>query len=1063
MMRLRGFSGIFILLLSAVVFCAAAAEQETLILKPGQSVYPLRQQLLVVDSLSGAGEYSYLIDVLYGRLILTDVPKKADTLRIYYRYSTTEAPQKLQLGIGRIDEWFPEEDQQIRTSGISSMTDVQTRGSVSRKIEVGSTGQNLLSGGLDLRIKGELSPGVFINGIISDNDAPFQDYASTQSVQDVDNILIRVYSDSLNAEIGDIYVRKDWNYWNRYQRKLIGAQADYRSSQYEGSAFLGSARGLFRRQEITPRNADQGPYRLMSGDGSEAITIVPESERIYVDGVALEKSQYTLYYSDAELFFSSDIMISSSSRIVAEFNYVNEFYPRSSLGAMSAWRFNKHMRLQASWIREKDDQRNPSDVHLANLPADSLAEIVPEEGYFMISTAMKDSSGDYVRESGIWVYAGEKAGDHSVYFYRENQNGGYVRRYDNRGRMYYSYAPEDPLSQYFPRRKVSLPSTRWIAAANLELGQQGKAHAVMEGALSTNNPNNYNRDTQNSAFSLKWDAGVPLGKVLVLKSTGWLKNPEFHAFGNLNEPDFERYLGFRAGDSVNSFVSAHAHFPQKALNSRIGMEYAAGNGTDQRMRLIAAGNPRFKNAELDYQWSQLLADTFLPHYNSRAMLRIPAGKRLGFQAEWQQDYFKPVFRAVSPYRNEKAGLAINWKEWQLGYTLRNDYDWHAADTVFQRYSRKHDLGLKLSESFFDNKISWSGNASYRYDQRESGDEHYILSGTQLSFRFSKIRLNGNLKANINRSSETKREAVFIYVGEGLGYYRLDDYGQYVPDDMGEFMMRHELTNERQDQYVSKIGSSLNWKRDFKTFRFEFAHNSNTDFRTPQLTFYIPFNIVDPDTNMIFGNLRLKHEANLLNLDGSHRFSLLFEDRYYQNFQTAYNEQISVHKERWLRYRYKPEKLILDTYYKYSTREQQRMPLGSYKVSTISHALGTDAEYLYSRSLRVSAGIKYEWVNTDFYDEFNTNWFQINGKWTWYRVAGERVFFSGTLDGVFSDYEGSLPYETANGLPAGWSWSGALRYEKRITQFVSASGFVQFRKRAVQKSVFSANIEVKAYF
>jgi hypothetical protein len=74
-----------------------------------------------------------------------------------------------------------------------------------------------------------------------------------------------------------------------------------------------------------------------------------------------------------------------------------------------------------------------------------------------------------------------------------------------------------------------------------------------------------------------------------------------------------------------------------------------------------------------------------------------------------------------------------------------------------------------------------------------------------------------------------------------------------------------------------------------------------------------------------------------------------------------------------------------------------------------------------------------------------------------------MFLSLGLDRVISDHTGSLPYETANGLPVGWTWSGALRYEKRINQFLSAGGFIQYRKRAEQQGILTANVEVKAYF
>ncbi|MCK5817578.1 MAG: hypothetical protein KAH15_06195, partial [Candidatus Marinimicrobia bacterium] len=190
---------------------------------------------------------------------------------------------------------------------------------------------------------------------------------------------------------------------------------------------------------------------------------------------------------------------------------------------------------------------------------------------------------------------------------------------------------------------------------------------------------------------------------------------------------------------------------------------------------------------------------------------------------------------------------------------------------------------------------------------------------------------------------------------------------------------------------------------------------------------------------------------------------LFEDTRSQNFQTAYNENIYFQSSRWLKYRFKPENIILDIYYKYHSRNQQRMPVNSYRVQTLSHGTGLECEYLFSKKLRASIEGKYEHITTDYNGNFLTHWIEIKSDWIWYRVAGERFFLTASLDRVISDHTGSLPYETANGLPVGWTWSGALRYEKRINQFISAGGFVQYRKRAEQQGIITANIEVKAYF
>ncbi len=1053
-------AGIMLSLLMLPLFAGTAKDK--IVVCPGQTVYALRHQLIAVDSISLKDSIPYLIDDLYGRLILLKSPEVQDTIDIYYKYSDVSAPRKKNLGIGKINTWFPK-DAVERSPSNSQLSNIKTSGSVSRQLEVGSSGQSLLSGGLDIRIGGELSPGVHIKGIISDNDAPFQDYSSTQSVQDVDNVLIQIYSDKFDAQIGDIYVNNSWNHWSRFNRKLIGTQAGFKNDRYQGAAFAGSARGKFNRQEIVARDGDQGPYRLQGSDGDNAITVVPESEKVYVDGIALKRTQYTLYYTDAELFFSSELMVSASSRIVVEFNYVNEFYSRSSMGATSSWRFGKNFKLSASYIREKDDENNPVDIHLSNIDPDSLAGITSADGYFVISTAIRDTAGDYSLNGDIWDYVGEDFGTHTVFFYRENQNGGYVRNYTSDGKMMYVYAPGDPLSQYFPRRKVTLPTTQWIGSMNMEIGQKDKAFALLEGAYSSFNPNNYNTGGNQESPAIKWNASLPIGKHFSLLSNGWLMDKDFTSFAKITMPDFERYLGFETGDSIVQLASVSASVNNSFINSNTSMEYVADVNKNSRLRLLVNGKININKADFQYKWSHLLDSGFLPYYSLNASANIPISNNFYFYTSLLNDRFEPIFSSSTAYRAQsaKAGMAIG--NWKLDYTYRKDYNWETSDSSFHSYSQKHDASIKFDQLFFEKKLQWNTTASYRFDQRETGDEHYLLTNSQLRFNLKKLGLGGSLKTIINRTSETKREAVFIFVGDGLGYYRLDNLGQYVPDDMGNFILSSELTNERQEQYVSKFATSLKWQKQFKKFRIYFSHNGSTDYRTPGLVLFKPLMIDNPDTNIFYGNLRLKHEAGLIGPDGKHRITVLFEDTRSQNFQTAYNENIYFQSARWLKYRLKPEKFILDIYYKYHLRDQQRLPLNSYHVQTLSHGIGFECEYLFSKKLRASIEGKYEHIATNYNGNFFTHWIEIKSDWIWYRVAGERFFITASLDRVISDHTGSLPYETANGLPVGWTWSGALRYEKRINQFISAGGFLQYRKRAEQKGIITANLEVKAYF
>ncbi|MCK4813796.1 MAG: hypothetical protein KAT14_07655, partial [Candidatus Marinimicrobia bacterium] len=101
------------ILLFWISLCSAGEQHDRIILQPGQTVYPLSHKLVVVDSVSGTENMNYLIDDLYGRLIVLQPPRTSDTLDIYYHFSNISAPKKMGLGIGSISTWFPEENTRV--------------------------------------------------------------------------------------------------------------------------------------------------------------------------------------------------------------------------------------------------------------------------------------------------------------------------------------------------------------------------------------------------------------------------------------------------------------------------------------------------------------------------------------------------------------------------------------------------------------------------------------------------------------------------------------------------------------------------------------------------------------------------------------------------------------------------------------------------------------------------------------------------------------------------------------------------------------------------------------
>ncbi|MDZ7796266.1 MAG: hypothetical protein U5N56_04105 [Candidatus Marinimicrobia bacterium] len=120
----------------------------------------MQHDLIVVDSLKGTDDLNVLFDVIYGRVIILQPLEKTDTIVIHYHYSDADVPRKMGLGVGRISTWFPEDQKKVPRCRMTVFPMSGPAVPFPGNLKVGSTGQSMLSGGLDLKISGELSPGV---------------------------------------------------------------------------------------------------------------------------------------------------------------------------------------------------------------------------------------------------------------------------------------------------------------------------------------------------------------------------------------------------------------------------------------------------------------------------------------------------------------------------------------------------------------------------------------------------------------------------------------------------------------------------------------------------------------------------------------------------------------------------------------------------------------------------------------------------------------------------------------------------------------------------------------
>lgn len=1050
---------ILTILILAGTITLADSFREDFEIRPGQTIFSLSHSLVTLDSIhweNSTDTLRWALDPVEGRWVVLDNPRRSYSVKIYYSTPEWSLPLRFSSGVRYLPQLFPEEEtihdpparQDATTSG------VRTRGTLFRSVQVSTNGQSSVSGGMDLQIRGELLPDVMLTGVISDHETPFESAMSSQSLEELDQIYFELETPGGKGRMGDINIRTNWSPFSRYSGRLTGiiaASSAETQNMFQWQSFAGSPSGRFIRREITVREGDQGPYRLLSQSQSSVI-IVPGSERVFLNGELLESSQYLVDYAAAELIFSSGHLLSKEDRVFMEYRYRNEWFPRLSTGGRVDVS-GKRGSFNVYAIREADDGSRPLDETMANLSSDSLSSLI--EGDYL-STALKDTSGNYVwSDQGFWIFAGEEQGSHQVRFFRENQDGGYIRRYGEDGLPYYEYAPDDPFSQYFPRRPVVFPETlshlgsewRWkvftgFVSGNLTLSQFKRG---------------FHAGIQQNGFGGNWLAEFPLSRFTV-KSSGWSRSADFVSYEPLESVSLARDMGFHPGDTLRMNTLSSVTYESGILRSGVEWQSTGLHPDSLRHRLAFSG---FLGKKYRLSWNgfRLRNDEWLPYYQSDVTGEI-RGKRTVY-AGWKKIFFEPLGRAYAE-RSElvRTGIAAGEGN-RLEYRYREDYEWNSSQ--FDLYSRKYDLELK-GRFGIKEYLRWQGDITGRLDRQDAQTSFTMLTSNRIQWIIPAMKLSGQITTQINRTSEYRREALFIKVADGMGQYRWDeDYDEYVPDPMGNYVLRREQTNDRLDQVIHKSTITTRWQHRFRRFSLRYQFSGDLEYRGDDLILYQSISTINPGENILLANIRARHNFTLTSPQQGRSIRLVTDHSRTQNTRDLHSESLSGKDKGEMRWRIRGTKGYQEYSLLVGSDRRERFPLGSYSVENKRRGMGAEYHRTPGQSLDIGISAGYMNIGSTFLqDDFTTHQVESELNGTWSRIPGEFVNGRLQLISVNTDYQNSLPYEVANGLPAGQTIQLMFRYERRLSDMVSLNGSLQYRKRGDTQSVTVIRVEARAY-
>ncbi len=243
-------------------------------------------------------------------------------------------------------------------SAASARPALTVGGSKRLAFELG-TGRDLtISQSLDLDITGRVGKDVEVRAVLSDRNLPILPEGDTQSLEELDEVYVKVSSPSLRATFGDYTLTGPVSEFAGYSRTVEGVQASATRGDEEISVATAAPRGRFESLEFMGEEGKQGAYRI-AGENPGA-TIVPGSEKVWLDGEPLRRgavADYTIDYASATITFTSARQITKDSRITVDYEYSYDDYKRS-LYSVAGRSSKGPLKLTASYVSEGDDRNS---------------------------------------------------------------------------------------------------------------------------------------------------------------------------------------------------------------------------------------------------------------------------------------------------------------------------------------------------------------------------------------------------------------------------------------------------------------------------------------------------------------------------------------------------------------------------------------------------------------------------------------------------------------------------------------------------------------------------------
>ncbi len=776
----------------------------------------------------------YQVDFRKALLFIPEnIRKASDSITINYLrypdYLTRDYylldPKIIVENTGSLDKLYALETS-TKDADNSPFDGLNALGSITRGVTIGNNQNAVVNSELDLQISGKLSEKVSIRASIQDANIPTQAGGYSQSLDEFDQIFIELYGKDWNIRAGDVDLQNSNTYFGRFTKKVQGISLGGTFQHNDGSkttAFAAGAlvRGVFQRSQFNGQEGNQGPYKLVGPNGELFILIVSGSERVYVNGLLLnrgENEHYVIDYNAGEIKFNPTYPITANMRITVEYQFTDRNYTRF-IGYGGGNYTSDKLDVGAYVYSESDAKNQPLQQNLTEEQVAILVTAGDDMNLMNAPSAVPDTFSEnkilYKKEDfngmEIFVFSSDPEDElFNVRFSLVGDNmGNYVISEESTINRIFEFVPPMgliPQGNYEPIIRLNAPEKLQIGGVNGSYHPSERTRIDFEVAGSVNDLNLFSTidDNNNEGFAGRFAARqtvintVDTLKVDAFASLDYI-NKDFRTIERLYNVEFNRDWNLEMPLGDQRFVTSGVEMNHpKYGGARYEFQNLDFSENFKGTRHIISSRVQlnklniFANASFMDSESDILRSKF-SRVNSGAVYAINKawlGAKFNLEDNQQKavanDSLTPLSQKFSAYE-VFTGIGDSTKVYaQVGYRYR------VTDSVRNRLLKKvntsNDYYLR-SRLLNSQNTQLSLFANYRVLKDEDGDDEDEQNlNTRLLYSQSLwkggVRLNTALESNSGVIAQ--QEFTYVQVEPGLGVYTWIDYNENGIQELNEF-------------------------------------------------------------------------------------------------------------------------------------------------------------------------------------------------------------------------------------------------------------------------------------